>query len=88
MITQFAATIATPIKPVPGSKLYTGVDLRTAYIVLAVVDELGDPVAGAYQFANVVKEGLGVNLMEPAQNRPSLQLGTKNKQGEGFFKRN
>ncbi|MEM5817285.1 MAG: ethanolamine utilization protein EutJ, partial [Desulfitobacterium hafniense] len=39
-------------------KLYTGVDLGTAYTVLAVVDEEGTPVAGAMRFAQVVRDGL------------------------------
>lgn len=67
IVMQFAATIETPVKPAVGSKLYTGVDLGTAYIVLAVVDEQGNPVAGAYQFANVVKDGLVVDIMEAAR---------------------
>jgi ethanolamine utilization protein EutJ len=67
MITQFASTLETPIQPAEGSKLYTGVDLGTAYIVLAVVDASGNPVAGAYQFANVVRDGLVVDIMEAAR---------------------
>lgn len=35
----------------------------TAYIVLAVVDEDGVPVAGALQFAQVVKDGLVVDFV-------------------------
>ena len=37
---------------------YTGVDLGTACVVLAVLDEKRRPVAGAYRYADVVKEGL------------------------------
>lgn len=43
--------------------LYTGVDLGTAYIVLAVVDENGKPVGGAIRFAQVVKDGLVVDYI-------------------------
>ncbi len=42
---------------------YTGVDLGTAYIVLAVLDENYQPVAGAYRFANVVKDGMVVDYI-------------------------
>lgn len=42
---------------------YTGVDLGTAYVVMAVLDENFCPVAGAYQFANVVKDGMVVDYM-------------------------
>lgn len=44
-------------------KLYTGVDLGTAFIVLSVVDEDGIPVAGAYEFADVVRDGMVVDYI-------------------------
>ncbi|HWQ78199.1 MAG TPA: ethanolamine utilization protein EutJ [Anaerovoracaceae bacterium] len=44
-------------------KLYTGVDLGTAYIVLAVIDEEGNPVAGAYEYAEVVRDGVVFDFM-------------------------
>ena len=44
-------------------KLYTGVDLGTAYIVLAVIDEEGNPVAGAYEYAEAVRDGVVVDFM-------------------------
>lgn len=43
-------------------ELYTGVDLGTAYVVLMVVDSTGQPVAGAYRFAQVVKDGVVVDF--------------------------
>lgn len=46
-----------------GKRLYTGVDLGTAYIVLAVVDEDGLPVGGAMRFAQVVRDGLVVDYL-------------------------
>lgn len=52
-----------PIPVVPGSRLYSGVDLGTAYIVLAVMDAWGNPVAGAMRFAQVVKDGLVVDFL-------------------------
>lgn len=40
-----------------------GVDLGTAYTVLVVLDEAGHPLAGAYQFAQVVRDGLVVDFI-------------------------
>jgi ethanolamine utilization protein EutJ len=39
-----------------------GVDLGTAYTVLVVLDERGQPVAGAYEFAQIVRDGLVVDF--------------------------
>lgn len=44
-------------------KLKVGVDLGTANIVLAVVDENNRPVAGATQKARVVRDGIVVDYM-------------------------
>ena len=41
--------------------LYVGADLGTAYLVLVVLDKNLQPVAGEYQFAQVVKDGLVVD---------------------------
>jgi ethanolamine utilization protein EutJ len=43
--------------------VHVGVDLGTAYTVLAVLDEAFQPIAGAYQFAQVVRDGLVVDFM-------------------------
>ena len=48
-------------------KLYTGVDLGTAYIVLAVIDEDGNPVAGVYEYAEVVRDGVVVDFLGACQ---------------------
>ena len=58
----------TDIEPYKGKKkLYTGVDLGTAYIVLAVIDEEGNPVAGAYEYAEVVRDGVVVDFFGACQ---------------------
>lgn len=44
-------------------KLRFGVDLGTANIVIAAVDELGNPVAGDMKSASVVKDGLVVDYI-------------------------
>lgn len=58
----------TDIEPYKGKKkLYTGVDLGTAYIVLAVIDEDGKPVAGTYEYAEAVRDGVVVDFFGACQ---------------------
>lgn len=44
-------------------ELFCGLDVGTAFIVLAVVDAAGEPVACAYRFASVVKDGMVVDYI-------------------------
>ncbi len=44
-------------------ELHVGVDLGTAYTVLMVLDETYRPIAGAYQFAQIVRDGLVVDFV-------------------------
>jgi ethanolamine utilization protein EutJ len=43
--------------------VHAGVDLGTAYTVLVVLDEAKRPLAGAYRFAQVVRDGLVVDFV-------------------------
>jgi ethanolamine utilization protein EutJ len=43
--------------------VHVGVDLGTAYTVLVVLDENYQPVAGTYQFAEIVRDGLVVDFI-------------------------
>jgi ethanolamine utilization protein EutJ len=43
--------------------VYAGVDLGTAYLVLVVLDAQRQPLAGEYQFAEVVRDGLVVDFI-------------------------
>lgn len=45
------------------SVYYTGVDLGTACVVVAVLDENYKPVAGAYKYADVVRDGMVVDYI-------------------------
>ena len=63
LVRDFEKVITTPILNKSSSVYYTGVDLGTAYIVLAVLDENYQPVAGAYRFASVVKDGMVVDYI-------------------------
>jgi ethanolamine utilization protein EutJ len=46
---------------------YTGVDLGTACVVMAVLDEERKPVAGAYRYADVVRDGMVVDYIGAIQ---------------------
>ncbi|MEI0798670.1 ethanolamine utilization protein EutJ [Brachyspira intermedia] len=48
-------------------KLYVGVDLGTAYIVLVVLDSNCNPIATELQYAEVVRDGLVVNYSKTCE---------------------
>ncbi len=62
LIHDFEQVIKTPIKE-PSPVYYTGVDLGTSCVVLAVLDENRRPVAGAYRYADVVRDGMVVDYI-------------------------
>lgn len=62
MVQKFEKVIEKPIIN-DSSVYYTGVDLGTACVVLAVLDENYKPVAGAYRYADVVRDGMVVDYI-------------------------
>ena len=66
-----------------GSRLKTGVDLGTAYIVLVVVDEENNPVACEKQAADVLRDGVVVDyagaqrIVRDLKKRLEEMLGTE-----------
>jgi ethanolamine utilization protein EutJ len=62
LVSQFEAVVKHPVKG-RSSVYYTGVDLGTACVVLAVLDENYTPVAGAYRYADVVRDGMVVDYI-------------------------
>lgn len=56
-------TVEHPAKVGKDEELYCGLDVGTAFIVLAVVDAQGRPVACAYKFADVVRDGMVVDYL-------------------------
>lgn len=55
---------ADPDSARPSSdSVHVGVDLGTAYTVLVVLDENYQPIAGMYQFAEIVRDGLVVDFI-------------------------
>lgn len=61
--------------------VHVGVDLGTAYTVLVVLDENHQPIAGTYQFAEIVRDGLvvdfigAVDLLRTLKSKVEDQLG-------------
>ncbi|MGG7165541.1 ethanolamine utilization protein EutJ [Clostridium ihumii] len=62
LVQKFEEVIKKPITK-KSSVYYTGVDLGTACVVLAVLDENYKPVAGAYRYADVVRDGMVVDYI-------------------------
>jgi len=74
---------APRLSSIPQGNLRVGVDLGTAYTVLVVLDELGNPLGGEYQFAQVARDGLvvdywgAVNLLRSLKERMEERLGRR-----------
>lgn len=62
MVADFEKVIENPIRE-KSSVYYTGVDLGTACVVVAVLDENKRPAAGAYRYADVVRDGMVVDYI-------------------------
>src|SRR6188474_3548129 len=66
-----------------GGTVHVGVDLGTAYAVLVVLDENFQPIAGDYEFAQVVRDGLvvdfvgAVDLLRRMKSKVESQVGFK-----------
>ena len=66
MVADYEKAIKHPIRE-KSSVYYTGVDLGTACVVIAVLDENRRPVAGAYRYADVVRDGMVVDYIGAVQ---------------------
>lgn len=66
MVEAFENVIKHP-KKATSSVYYTGVDLGTACVVIAVLDENKEPIAGAYRYADVVRDGMVVDYIGAVQ---------------------
>lgn len=81
LVDQFEKVIEKQI--LEKSKIYyTGVDLGTACVVLAVLDENKTPVAGAYRYADVVKDGMVVDYIGAIRIVRELKNEIEEKLGE------
>ena len=52
-----------PFDQVPKGTLHVGVDLGTAYLTVAVLDDQNQPLTGEYRFAQVARDGLVVDFV-------------------------
>ncbi|MBP9041785.1 MAG: hypothetical protein KBF64_08440, partial [Anaerolineaceae bacterium] len=75
--------MAPVLDTIPEGPLRVGVDLGTAYTVIVALDSNGNLLAGEYQFAQVVRDGLvvdyfgAVDLLRSLKNRLETRLGRK-----------
>lgn len=82
LVRDFEHVVKNPIVG-KSSVYYTGVDLGTACVVLAVVDENYKPVAGAYRYADVVRDGMvvdyigAINIVRELKRELEEKLGTE-----------
>jgi ethanolamine utilization protein EutJ len=71
---------APPIER-PEGRLLVGVDLGTAYLVLVVLDEQLRVIAGEYQFAQVVKDGLVVDYVGATDRLRAMKVSVEKRIG-------
>jgi ethanolamine utilization protein EutJ len=62
-------------------EVHVGVDLGTAYTVLVVLDKHKIPIAGAYQFSQVVRDGLVVDFNGAVELLRNLKIRVENHLG-------
>ena len=62
LVKEFERVVKNPVTN-GSSVYYTGVDLGTACVVVAVLDDNFKPVAGAYRYADVVRDGMVVDYI-------------------------
>lgn len=84
LINHFEEAVADPIRK-PVCSYLTGVDLGTACIVLSVLDENYNPVAGAYRYADVVKDGMVVDFHGAVTIVRELKEEIEEKLGQELF---
>jgi ethanolamine utilization protein EutJ len=81
-VREFEEVIKNP-KKVHSTVYYTGIDLGTACVVMAVLDENYRPVAGTYQYADVVRDGMvvdyigAIRIVKKMKEELEQQLGCK-----------
>jgi ethanolamine utilization protein EutJ len=81
-ILQTADTVLNTSEPIDyQGPIHVGADLGTAYTVLIVLDEHYRPLAGRYQFAQIVRDGLivdfigAIRLLSKMKQELEAQLG-------------
>ena len=80
LISEFEESVSNPIRG-KSANYFTGVDLGTACIVLAVLDENKRPAAGAYRYADVVRDGMVVDYMGAVRHVKEMKIEIESKLG-------
>ncbi|CAB1252678.1 ethanolamine utilization protein EutJ [Clostridium sp. MT-14] len=80
LVDDFEHVVKHPIVD-KSSVYYTGVDLGTACVVLAVLDENYRPVAGDYRYADVVRDGMVVDYIGAINIVREMKRGIEEKLG-------
>ena len=60
-------------------------DLGTAYLVMVILDEEGQPLAGEYQFAEVVRDGLVVDFIGAVDRLKAMKLRLERRLGRALI---
>ena len=81
IIKEFEIVSKNPIIPKIKDNLLVGLDLGTAYIVLTVLDENRNLIAGAYRFAQVVRDGIVLDYIGALNIVKELKSDIENKIG-------
>jgi len=84
LIKDFLQVVEQPVLA-KGATYYTGVDLGTACVVICVLNEVGEPVAGAYRYADVVRDGMVVDYMGAIQIVREMKQELEEKLGAELF---
>ena len=90
LVKEFERVVKNPVTN-GSSVYYTGVDLGTACVVVAVLDDNFKPVAGAYRYADVVRDGMVVDYIgairivrEMKEDNPSKPIYIQTVWGVGY----
>ncbi|MFM8319866.1 MAG: ethanolamine utilization protein EutJ [Chloroflexota bacterium] len=70
-----------PARPDYRGPVHVGVDLGTSYTVMVVLDEHFQPLAGRYQFAEIVRDGLVVDFIGAIQLVRKMKAELENQLG-------
>ncbi|WP_342429380.1 ethanolamine utilization protein EutJ [Neobacillus sp. FSL H8-0543] len=84
LVRDFEKVIENPLVG-KSAAYYTGVDLGTACIVLAVLNENNQPVAGAYRYADVVRDGMVVDYIGAVNIVREMKKELEEKLGVGLL---
>jgi ethanolamine utilization protein EutJ len=80
-----------PLERAPTSQVRVGADPGTAYVLLVILDEDGRPLAGEWQFAEVVRDGLvldffgAADLLRGMKERVEHRLGRELTSASGAY---